>query len=329
MTSASTLVVFALVVAAAPFFIQGSPGGPPLLAERWFMKRQASGVSFDGVTSDSRNAPGPGEGSNGLHGWGPVDTGDSVYYRDSDGLAAWHKPTRTWRGYSMSALARFAGWYDAPDSSRRIDDDIYGLAGTRNRIWMGTNGLGIVMLDVAAQRWSRYDVAEQPNPDRSSFVLYADDAYVFAWAGGRAAHTPGDRAESSYPGLEVYSIYHTAWMRISAVPRANVRSLATNHGLMVAMSCSQIPYSEAAYVPLRECGMNHPDRVSATADGAGYDFEKEFPPPGITGRFVIRRDQLEQAFSSNARRLAAAQGKSGCSRTFSLISATHASVPMS
>ena len=74
------------------------------------MKPLASGVRFDGVTSDGRNEPGPGEGSNGLHGWGPVDTGDSVYYRDSDGLGVWHRPTRTWRGYSMSALALSAGW---------------------------------------------------------------------------------------------------------------------------------------------------------------------------------------------------------------------------
>ena len=296
------LIAFVFAIVAAPFFIQGYAGAPPLKAEQSFMKRQASGVRFDGKASDRTDAPGPDDGSEGLHGWGPIDTADRVYYRASDGLAAWHKRTRTWRVYNMSALAEAAGWYGPGQTSDPVSNDIYGLVGTRDRIWMGTNGIGNIMLDERRQRWSRFDVADRPAAGRNSFVRYADNTYVFAWGGGRTDPGRDDRADSSYPGLEVYSIRRDAWVRISAVPRVNVRSLATNHGIEgIAMGCSQVPYAQAAYVPLRECSTNHPDRVVATDGGAAYEFEREFPAPGVSGRFIITRDQLEAAFSSTAR----------------------------
>ncbi|MCA1561818.1 MAG: hypothetical protein LC804_16645 [Acidobacteria bacterium] len=215
---------------------------------------------------------------------------------------AWHKRTRTWRVYNMSALAEAAGWYDPGTISDPVSNDIYGLVGTPDRIWMGTNGIGIIMLDEHAQRWSRFDVADRPTAGRNSFVRYADDTYVFAWGGGRADAGRHDVPESSYPGLEVYSIQRDTWMRISAVPRVNVSALATNHGIKgIAMGCSQVRYAQAAYVPLRECSTNHPDRIVATDGGAVYEFEREFPAPGISGRFIITRIQLEAAFASQLR----------------------------
>ncbi len=236
-----------------------------------------------------------------------MDTGDRVYYRAyflgwySDGLAAWHKRTRTWRVYNMSALAEAAGWYGPGQTSDRVSNDIHGLVGTRDRIWMGTNGLGIIRLDERTQRWSRFDVADRPVAGRNSVVRYADNTYVFAWGGGRTDPGPHDSADSRYPGLEVYSIRRDAWVRITAVPRGNVRSLATNHGIEgIAMGCSQVPYAQAAYVPLRECSTSDPDRVVATGGGAVYEFEREFPAPGNSGRFIITRDQLEAAFASIA-----------------------------
>lgn len=99
----------------------------------------------------------------------------------------------------------------------------------------------------------------------------------------------------------MYLIRYDAWVRISAVPRVNVRSLATNQGIKgISMGCSQMPYAEAAYVPLRECGRIIPIASSrptaALCTSSSGNFRR-----GITGRFIIRRDQLEAAFSSKAR----------------------------
>jgi hypothetical protein len=278
---------------------QASPGDP-LIVERSFLTLQGSNVVFDGRASDRREPPGPGDDSGDLHGWGPVEAGDTVFYRAfflgwySDGLAAWHAPTRTWRSWRMSALAEAGGWYGAERGPDTIADDVRGLAGTRARVWMGTNGVGIVVLDVQSRRWSRYDVQWRAEPGRQNWIRYADDEYVFASGGAVSRATAADD-EQYDAGLQVYSIARDRWVRIAAVPRASVISLATNRGLPVAMPCSQERYDRAAYVPLRECSAHHADRV--VRHGDAYEFELTFPPPGVSGRYTLTRNQLDAAFA--------------------------------
>jgi hypothetical protein len=294
------LIVASVLTAA---LLSQRPSGDARLGARLsFITLQVSNVKFDGQPSDRTDPPGPGDDSQGLDGQGPVDTGKTIFFRahflgwSSDGLAAWHAETRTWRTYPMSALAEAARWYGVERQTERVDNDIHGLAGTADRIWMGTSGLGIVMLDVRTTQWSRYDVQARPEPGRNNRVHYADDDYVFAWGGGRSTSKPTGNPELSYPGLEVHSVKRNAWVRIDAVPRANVISLATNSGIAgVAMSCSQVPYDTEPYVPLSECGASYPDRVTRIQNGDAYELERLFPSPGVSARYILTRQQLETA----------------------------------
>jgi hypothetical protein len=274
-----------------------------LLTGRSMMSRRGTSARYDGIgTAERGPSPRLADFADDIFGQGPVETSEAIYFRSAqvvgigldDGLAKWHKATSTWRRFGMHALARAANWY-APGEKNEVSEDIYGLAGHGDRLWMGTNGLGIVMLNLLTGEWSRFDVKETPAPGSYIvFVYYADAKYVFA-SGAPPARVDGG------PALDVYSLAHDAWSRVLAVPRTSVEKFATNRGLMVEMGCDQESYATELYLPLAECGGFHPDRVVAIDSGPAYRFERHYPAPGSSGSYTITAAQLEAAFARFSR----------------------------
>src|SRR5947207_114711 len=63
-----------------------------------------------------------------------------------------------------------------PDATR-------GLYRVRNTLWMGSDGIGVAVLDLKKKTWSRYDLKSNVEAGDHLSLDYADDDYVFVTRG--------------------------------------------------------------------------------------------------------------------------------------------------
>lgn len=222
---------------------------------------------------------------------------------NDEGLGVYRLGAKTWTIYPMFALATAVGWYTPLPDEDSLPDAIYSVAVGAGRVWMGTNGLGIVARDLRDGTWSRHDVKEQGLPGIRSTVYYADDEYVIGQSGG-ASHgwkerLPNVREGDLGPALEIYSLRRNRWIRVRAVPRANVLKYGWTTSARVSVACNTRYSANADALPLEMC--TYPEYVKASPDLDGYELGREFPDPGEPLRYVIRTSQLESAFAATAR----------------------------
>jgi hypothetical protein len=128
-------------------------------------------VKYDGAETDS--------GAVCLH-YDPVPYGGRNYYWSdamSDGLYVdgGHEDSKIYQPYE---LAHKAGWHkkrEDPDTN----NNVWGVFEFGGRIWMGSNGLGILELDPAQNLWSRYDWQYAAEPESYTYLLFVDQHYLF------------------------------------------------------------------------------------------------------------------------------------------------------
>jgi len=190
-----------------------------------------------------------------------------AYYRAimEEGLVAEDLATNTARAYRMFDLAIAAGWYER-EGSEHLPQGIRGLYRQGNRLWMGSNGVGVLVYDTKTRTWSRYPLQDAPVPGFHVTVLYGDADYVFATYGYRK------EVPSAELSLHVYSTKHERWLRIVAVPARDALRLGTSEGLplKVARGWDHRRFADQPYVPIggeETSGLAHPDKITRRPDG--------------------------------------------------------------
>ena len=105
--------------------------------------------------------------------------GRNYYWSDamSDGLfvEGGNAPSKIYQPYDLAARA---GWHTKSDASDP-NNNVWGLFESGGKIWMGTNGLGILGFDPRLSAWSRYDWQQQARPGVRTYLLFVDEKYMF------------------------------------------------------------------------------------------------------------------------------------------------------
>ena len=128
-------------------------------------------VKYDGAETDSGDVC--------LH-YDPVSYGGRNYYWSdaiTDGLYvdAGDSGSTIYQPYK---LAELAGWHKERDDEN-TNNNVWGLHEFGGRIWMGSNGLGILELDPAQNLWARYDWQYDAKPGIRAYLLFVDEQYLF------------------------------------------------------------------------------------------------------------------------------------------------------
>ena len=270
------LVTLAAALCLAPAARGGRAGEP--LFEPSPLRLVASGVEFRGRAEE------PGD----VLGW---LTYKGKLYADSnvppDGFVVKDLSTGAFTTYQPLELALSAGWLDRR-GRYEAGNNIWGVRRSREVIWMGSHGFGVLAFDTRDGRWSRHDARLAGAPgERATEVVYADDEYIFV------------------SGFNIYSVARARWLRLAGVARRDVERLGTNlraDGSVgpVAVSLDLRRYASAAHLPLPPHPyVTKPDEIRPAEDGAGYVFrfihsrEDNGAPETV---FRLRRAQLEAAF---------------------------------
>lgn len=128
-------------------------------------------VKYDGIETDS--------GAVCLH-YDPVPYGGRNYYWSdaiTDGLYVEGGDTSS-TIYQPYKLAELAGWHKQREDVD-TNNNVWGLLEFGGKIWMGSNGLGILELDPAQNLWSRYDWQYAAKPGSRTHLLFVDEHYIF------------------------------------------------------------------------------------------------------------------------------------------------------
>lgn len=257
-------------------------------------KLRASGVAYAGVEKSA----GEDDGSVAFRRetLKPLVIGQTAYHiahlvpgLGYEGLAAEDLKTGRWTVYPMFHLAVAAGWYkpEGKDADGNYPDAVLGLCRVGDRLWMGSNGVGVVAFDTRRRLWSRYDVKEAPVEGHHMTVWHADEGYLFVTVG----EFPSAR-------LHAYSVRRDRWLRLDAVPTANVRRYG-HTGPLTQVVVDHARHAPEEYLPV-DWSVAMLDRVSPLEGGAGYLFERDFTEHSSTV-FVIHGWQLDAAFDSAER----------------------------
>ena len=299
--------LFALIgLAPALVLAQRSPAPRSMHVERSPMVLRASGVSYDGI---ARTGMSP-EDLPRLRmdtDWREVQSGRTTYFRADrvstgfEGLGVYRVGEDAWVTYPMFGLAVAAGWFTPQPDDGPLPNDIEGLGIGGGKVWMGSNGVGIIARNLGDGRWTRYDAKSAPLPGIHSILLHADNDYVWAVSGGPSGdwreRLPDVRsARQLGPALEVYSLRRGTWLRVRSVPREDVLEFGWTDSPQVAMSCDTRPLARQALVPLEFCAI--PEYAKAAQGETGYELGRVLNEPGRSFRFVIRTADLDAAFSS-------------------------------
>ena len=218
------------------------------------MRLRAGGVKFAGEAFSrrlDRSSQAPEitiAGVTYFHGGGP------------DGLVAHDKTAGTQRVYGMFDLAIAGGWYKRQGNDY-LPQDIRGLWREGSRLWMGSNGVGVLVFDTQAGTWSRHDMKETPVVGHHVNVCFADADFVFAEYGYH------QKVPAAVPSLHVFSTRHDHWLEITAVPSKDALRLGSSDGLLVALGWDHRPLAKQAYVPIRG-GVGTPNEISRRPDGS-------------------------------------------------------------
>jgi hypothetical protein len=204
--------------------------------------------------------------------------GDCVDYIREEGLIAKKRGAHTWRISDMFALAASAGWF-VPEKGRKIEHHngaIRGFFRVGGRIWMSSNGVGLIVYDTGARTWARYDVRAKPVESNDMTLEHADEDYLFVSVGG---------------SLHVRSMRSGRWLEIKGVPTTHVTSYGWSDG-MFAIDWDHRPYAAKEYLPI-DFTLAHPDNL--TARRTDYLFENEWSERSRTV-FRVTKKQLAAAF---------------------------------
>lgn len=219
----------------------------------------------------------------------PIVVGGSAYHvahmvpgLDLEGLAEEDTATGAWTVYPLFHLAVAAGWYRPEEGDNNHPDAANGLARAGDLLWMGSNGVGVIVFDTRRRLWSRHDLKEEPREGRHTTLWHADEDYVFATAG-------------EFPGasMHVYSARRGRWLRLDAVPTADVRRYGRT-GPMTQVTVDHSSHASEKYLPV-DWSVAMLDRVTPLEGGGGYLFEKKFTEDSSTV-FAVAVGQLEEAF---------------------------------
>ncbi len=81
--------------------------------------------------------------------------------------------------YQPFDLAAKAGWYTAVREDDNTSNNIWGLLQSGDRIWMGSDGLGILSFDPQRRLWSRYDWQYEAQTDALTHLNFVDEKFFF------------------------------------------------------------------------------------------------------------------------------------------------------
>ncbi len=173
-----------------------------------------------------------------------IRDGDLIFYpsvlyfrgRTGDGLVAEDLAKKTCTWYSMRSLQESQNWVDQKQG--KVPESIRGLHKVGNRLWMGSNGIGILFLDVSAGRWTRYDIKTNGVPGAHISVDFADEDYVFISTG-----------EFPAAGMHIMSVKSGKWLRLDSVSTANVSEWGYTTGT-VQVQVDHRAYKNAQYLPI-------------------------------------------------------------------------------
>lgn len=178
-----------------------------------------------------------------------------------------HETTGELRHFSMFDLAVSAGWLSNVETIR-LPGAIRGLGRAGNTLWMGSNGVGVVSLDMERDFWTRYDTKDIPVPGDHRGVSWTDDDYTIS-------------------GTDIYSHAERRWMRLDEIPMRFVSSLGYEDSPLVAVTRDDRIYAGATKIPARF--------REVVLLGNHYRFRIRFSNDSIT-EFWIPKSALDTAF---------------------------------
>ena len=86
---------------------------------------------------------------------------------------------------------------------------------------MGSNGVGVMVLDPATQCWARHDVKEEPIPGHHMGIMRATEDYVFVSYGYRR------ELPDLMPAVQVYAVELDRWLQLDVAGSADVPGIAS------------------------------------------------------------------------------------------------------
>ena len=216
-----------------------------------------------------------------------VRIGNEAFYESShffkvsrsDGLVIENFNARTCRVYPMFGLAEAAGWIKQGEGARG-PNATRGIYHVGNALWMGSNGIGVAVLDLDRKTWSRYDLKSKVFGGDHLQINYADDDYAFVTSG-------------EFPGtsLHVYSVKQNKWLGLKAVPTGLVREYGYTTETVQVPVDHRI-YANQKYIPIDWTFMG----VKVVDKGDSYLFVNKFSDTQTV--FEISKSDLERAFKS-------------------------------
>jgi hypothetical protein len=247
-------------------------------------KLQAANIVYQGETCAPSDKTDEVYGSSEV-----IRFGNEVFYEShrfsqasrDDGLVVENFLNQTCRLYRMFGIAETAGQFN--HDQYRLDigtppDATRGLYRVRNTLWMGSDGIGVAVLDLKKKTWSRYDLKSNVEAGDHLSLDYADDDYVFVTRG-------------EFPGVSfhIYSVKRNKWLGLKAVST----KIATEYGYetaVVQITVDHRPYAKKEYMPIDSCFIG----LEVIDNGRSYLVVKRFSETKTV--FKIDKSQLEQVF---------------------------------
>jgi len=219
---------------------------------------------------------------------GVVRVGDEIFYQAhpfyvtgrGDGLVVEDTGKHTCQIYPMFSIAEAGGWYSRKNPADSTPDATLGLHRVGNKLWIGSNGVGVMVFDIKSRKWSRYDAKGQAIPGDHIGVNFADKDFVFVTHG-----------EFPIAGFHIFSIKRNKWLGLKSVPTRLMRSYGSNTG-MVQVIVNHRQYADKEFFPV-DWSMMFPDISWSEADGA-YIVEKDLG--GGKTIFILPKIELERMF---------------------------------
>ena len=199
-------------------------------------------------------------------------------YGRGDGLVIENFSARACRIYPMFDLAEAAGWLKRGENDGAPPNAIRGLYRVGNALWMGSNGIGVAVLDLETKTWSRYDLKSNVVAGDHLQLDYADDHYAFV--------TRGEFPEAS---LHIYSVKRNKWIGLKAVSSKLVSECGYSTGL-VQVPVDHCVYTKQKYIPIDWTFMG----IEVADKGKSYLFERKFTETKTV--FEIDKSEFERVF---------------------------------
>lgn len=136
------------------------------------LARRAVGVRYAGVEVSAGDVC--------LHAEGLDFGGRTFNWSDAqtDGLFVEDKLRAAAKVYQPYGLALKAGWYKGVGEPEP-HNNIWGLFVSGGKIWMGTDGLGVLAFDPGREEWTRYDWQTGAAPGVRANLAFIDGKHMF------------------------------------------------------------------------------------------------------------------------------------------------------